>query len=377
MTEYLLKIEHLQKAYKEVIPLKDVNLTVSPGEIISIIGPSGTGKSTLLRMINRLEDATAGKIYLRDMEITSPDCDISQARQKIGMIFQSFNLFPHLTVAENIMAAPVALKKRPRQEAYDKAKELLASVGLADKTFSYPDELSGGQQQRVAIVRALAMEPQLLLLDEPTSALDPTMTGEVEAVIRKVADSGVTMMMVTHSMELAQRVSSRILYMDEGGIYEDGTPQEIFSNPKRERTRQFVGQMKVLEINIDSPDYEFYGCNAALESFCRKNEIATSVMHALMILFEETCAQILLPRLKEPKIRWRLEYSVKSEQAMIWLEYNGEPFDIRQSDNDLSLKLIRGLAEIAEYEAREGTERSNRVLLEVRRRPVKQEIQER
>ena len=367
MTEYLLKIEHLQKAYKEVIPLKDVNLTVSPGEIISIIGPSGTGKSTLLRMINRLEDATAGKIYLRDMEITSPDCDISQARQKIGMIFQSFNLFPHLTVAENIMAAPVALKKRPRQEAYDKAKELLASVGLADKTFSYPDELSGGQQQRVAIVRALAMEPQLLLLDEPTSALDPAMTGEVEAVIRKVATSGVTMMMVTHSMELAQRVSSRILYMDDGSIYEDGTPQEIFSRPQRERTRAFVGQLKVLELRIDSTDFGFYDCHAAIESFCRKNEIAGSLMHTLMLLFEEICTQILLPCLEEPRIRWRAEYSGKSEQVTICLEYNGAPFDIRKSDNALSLKLVRGLADFVEYEARERETFTNRMLLAVRK----------
>lgn len=366
MTECLLKIDHLKKAYGEVIPLRDVNLTVSPGEVISIIGPSGTGKSTLLRMINRLEKATAGRIYLRNEEITAPDCDISHVRQEIGMIFQSFNLFPHLTVAENIMVAPVALKKLPRQDAYDRAKELLAKVGLVDKVFSYPDELSGGQQQRVAIVRALAMEPQLLLLDEPTSALDPAMTAEVEAVIRRVATSGVTMMMVTHSMELAQRVSSRILYMDDGGIYEDGTPQEIFSRPQRERTRAFIGQLKVLELKIDSPDFEFYDCHAAIESFCRKNEISGSMMHALMLLFEETCIQILLPRLKSPKIRWRAEYSEKSEQVMIHLEYNGAPFDIRQSDNALSLKFVQGLASLVEYEAREGEELVNRMLLTVR-----------
>lgn len=373
MTEYLLKIEHLKKAYDEVVPLKDVNLRVSPGEVISIIGPSGTGKSTLLRMINCLEKATAGRIYLRDMEITSPDCDLGQVRQKIGMIFQSFNLFPHLTVVENIMAAPAALKKLPRQEAYDRAKELLASVGLADKALRYPDELSGGQQQRVAIVRALAMEPQLLLLDEPTSALDPTMTGEVEAVIRKVAASGATMMMVTHSMELAQRISSRILYMDDGGIYEDGTPQEIFSHPRRERTRQFIGQMKVLEITIDSADFLLYGCHAEIESFCRKNGIAVGMMYSLMILFEELCTQILLPRIKEPRITWRLEYSVKSEQATIQLEYNGEAFDIRKSDNVLSLKLIRGLADIVEYEAGEGADGIHRLLLAVRKRPMGEE----
>lgn len=365
MSESLLRIEHLQKAYSDVTPLKDVNLTVSPGEVISIIGPSGTGKSTLLRMINRLEEATAGKIYLGEEEITAQDCDMSKVRQKIGMIFQSFNLFPHLTVVENIMAAPLALKKISRQKAYDMAKELLCNVGLLNKAFSYPDELSGGQQQRVAIVRALAMEPQLLLLDEPTSALDPTMTGEVEAVIRKVASSGVTMMMVTHSMELAQRVSSRILYMDEGGIYEEGTPQEIFRNPQRERTRQFIGRLKVLEIRIDSQDFDFYGCNESIAEFCQKNDISRTVTDCLYLLFEELCTQILLPRLPEPVIKWTAEYSEEEQRVMVWLEYNGPPFDIRESDNALSRKVIESVALIKEHEFREGEILGNRVLLNV------------
>ncbi len=365
MKESLLRIEHLQKAYSNVTPLKDVNLTVSPGEVISIIGPSGTGKSTLLRMINRLEEATAGKIYLREEEITAPDCDMSKVRQKIGMIFQSFNLFPHLTVVENIMAAPVALKNLSRQEAYDRAKELLASVGLESKAFSYPDELSGGQQQRVAIVRALAMEPQLLLLDEPTSALDPTMTGEVEAVIRKVASSGVTMMMVTHSMELAQRISTRILYLDEGGIYEEGTPEEIFGDPKKERTRQFIRRLKVLEIKIDSPEFDFYGCNERIASFCQKNDISRTVTEYLYLLFEELCLQLLLPRLSEPAIKWTAEYSEAEQQVMVWLEYNGAPFDIRASDNTLSMKVIESIAVIRAHEFREGMPLGNRVLLSV------------
>lgn len=368
MKENLLKIEHLRKEYGGIAPLEDVNLTVNAGEVISVIGPSGTGKSTLLRMINRLEEATAGKIYLRGQEITSPACDMSRVRQQIGMIFQSFHLFPHLTVVENIMAAPVALKNLSRQAAYDKAKELLASVGLADKAFSYPDELSGGQQQRVAIVRALAMEPQLLLLDEPTSALDPAMTGEVEAVIRKVAASGVTMMMVTHSMELAQRVSSRILYMDEGGIYEEGTPQEIFSHSKREKTRAFIQRLKVLEINIDSPDFDFYDGHAKIESFCQKNDIPRSMMYSLMLLFEEICTQILLPRLGEPKIKWVAEYAGASGQTAVRIDYNGATFDIRKSDNELSLRLIRGIADIAAYETRAGEALGNRVLLSVRKR---------
>lgn len=368
MSEKLLEIQHLKKQYGEITPLKDVNLTVNSGEVISIIGPSGTGKSTLLRMINHLEVATAGQIYLRGEEITASGCDLSQVRQKIGMIFQSFNLFPHLTVVENIMAAPVTLKGVSRQEAYDKAKELLDRVGLSAKMFSYPDELSGGQQQRVAIVRALAMEPEILLLDEPTSALDPTMTGEVEAVIRKVAASGATMMMVTHSMELAQRVSTRILYMDEGGIYEEGTPEAIFTSPQKELTRQFICQLKVLKISIDSGTFDFYGCNTDIASFCQKNDIPKKQAGFLSLLFEELCTQILLPHLPEPLIKWTAEYSPSEERIMVWLEYNGPPFDIRESDNKLSLKLIQGVAEILEYEQREVKPLGNRVRLKVRKR---------
>ena len=233
--EILLHIEHLKKKYSGVTPLRDVNLDVRKGDVISVIGPSGTGKSTLLRMINRMEEATSGKIFYRNEEITSPHCEIHHLRQKIGMIFQSFNLFSHLTVVENIMAAPVDLLGMSKQAAYDRAKKLLARVSLESKAFSYPDELSGGQKQRIAIVRALAMEPEILLLDEPTSALDPTMVGEVEAVIRRVADAGVTMMLVTHDMNLARRVSNRVLYMDEGGVYEDAPPEVLFENPTRER----------------------------------------------------------------------------------------------------------------------------------------------
>lgn len=368
MNETLLRIEHLQKAYPEVIPLRDVSFTVSHGEVISIIGPSGTGKSTLLRMVNRLEEATAGKIYLREKEITAPDCDMSYVRQRIGMIFQSFNLFPHLTVAENIMAAPVALKGLSRQEAYDRAKDLLSSVGLLNKALSYPDELSGGQQQRVAIVRALAMEPELLLLDEPTSALDPTMTGEVEAVIRKVAASGATMMMVTHSMELARRVSSRILYMDEGGIYEEGTPQEIFGHPQKERTRRFLGRLKVLEINIDSQSFDFYGCNESIASFCQKNGLPSGMTYSLMLLFEEVCSQILPKQIQAPAIKWVAEYSDEKGQVTVRIDYNGDPFDLRNSENGLSLGLVRSMAEITAYEFREGESLGNRVLLRVKKR---------
>ena len=368
MSDELLRIEHLKKEYPGVTPLADVNLAVNKGDVIAIIGPSGTGKSTLLRQINQMERATAGKIYYRDEEITAPGYRVDLLRQKIGMIFQSFNLFSHLTIIENIMAAPTALLGLSRQAAYDRGKELLAKVGLSQKTLSYPDELSGGQQQRIAIVRALAMEPEILLFDEPTSALDPTMVGEVEAVIRQVAESGVTMMIVTHDMEFARKISNRVLYMDEGGVYEDGPPEQIFERPQREKTRQFIYRLKVLTIAVESRDFDFIGCHTEIESFGRKNEVSKDIVYSLLLLFEELVTQLLLPRLPEPpRIVWAVEYDPKEERAEVSVKYNGEPFNVMESDNEISLRIVKGKAENIRYEAG-GGEASNCLRLTVRHR---------
>lgn len=355
MSGALLRIEHLKKEYPGVTPLKDVNVSVNEGDVIAIIGPSGCGKSTLLRQINQMERSTAGKIFFRDEEINAPGCRADLLRQKIGMIFQSFNLFPHLTVIENIMAAPTALLGLSRQEAYDSAKALLAKVGLLQKVFSYPDELSGGQQQRIAIVRALAMKPEILLFDEPTSALDPAMVGEVEAVIRQVAESGATMMIVTHDMMFARRISNRVFYMDEGGVYEEGPPEEIFERPKREKTRQFIHQLKVLTLSIESREFDFIGCHAEIEAFGRKNDAPQDVVQSLLLLFEEIVTQLLLPLLPEtPCILWNVEYDPKEERAEVSVRYNGEPFDVMESDNELSLRIVKGYAENIRYETGTG-----------------------
>ena len=222
----MIKIEHLKKEYPNVTPLKDVSVEIHDGDVISVIGPSGTGKSTLLRCINQMEKPTSGKVWVDGVEITDRKCDINKVRQKMGMVFQSFNLFGHLTVIENIMLSPVDLLGKSRQEAYDEGMRLLRMVGLAEKALNYPDELSGGQKQRIAIARTLAMDPDVILLDEPTSALDPTMVGEVQAVIRDLSKTGKTMMIVTHEMNFAKAISNRVFYMDEGGIYEDGTPED-------------------------------------------------------------------------------------------------------------------------------------------------------
>jgi len=239
----MITISHLKKSYGNVHVLKDVNATVNKGDVISIIGPSGTGKSTFLRCLNRLETPDGGSIKVDGIEVTDPKCDISAVRRKMGMVFQNFNLFGNLTVLENVMAAPVDLLGKSREEAKAKALELLDRVGLKDKADALPDELSGGQKQRIAIARALAMDPEILLFDEPTSALDPTMVGEVLEVIRDLAKSGMTMLIVTHEMGFARDVSTRIFYMDQGGIYEEGLAHEIFTCPKRPRTVDFIGQV--------------------------------------------------------------------------------------------------------------------------------------
>jgi len=241
----MISVTHLRKSYGGVPVLTDVNARVSKGEVISIIGPSGTGKSTFLRCLNRLETPDGGTILVDGMDVTDPKTDITAVRRKMGMVFQNFNLFGNHTVLGNVLAAQLDILKRPKEEARKRAMELLDRVGLADKAQSLPDELSGGQKQRVAIARALAMDPQILLFDEPTSALDPTMVGEVLEVIRGLAKSGMTMLIVTHEMGFARDVSSRVFLMADGGIYEEGPSHEIFTCPKRPKTVEFIGQVNL------------------------------------------------------------------------------------------------------------------------------------
>ena len=243
----MIKVEHLRKSFGGVSVLKDVNAEIAKGEVISIIGPSGTGKSTFLRCLNRLETPDAGRIIVDGFDVTDPNTDLSAVRRRMGMVFQNFNLFGNLTVLENVMAAPRDLLKTPEEVARRKALELLDRVGLADKAEESPDNLSGGQKQRIAIARALAMDPEILLFDEPTSALDPTMVGEVLEVMRSLAKSGMTMLIVTHEMSFARDVSNRIFFMDQGVIYEKGAPDEVFNHPKRERTIDFVGLVGITQ----------------------------------------------------------------------------------------------------------------------------------
>ena len=238
-----IKVNNLKKSYGDLEVLKSIDLQVQEGEVVCLIGPSGSGKSTLLRCLNLLEEVTGGEVSVNEVNLTDKGTNINKVRENIGMVFQHFNLFPHLTILDNITLAPVELKKATKEQAKEKALELLKRVGLQDKASAKPEQLSGGQKQRVAIARALAMNPDIMLFDEPTSALDPEMVGEVLAVIKQLAQEGMTMVIVTHEMGFAREVANRILFMDGGYIVEQGTPQEIFGNPQNERTKDFLNKV--------------------------------------------------------------------------------------------------------------------------------------
>ena len=347
----MIKINHLRKEYANITPLKDVNVHIHKGDVISIIGPSGTGKSTLIRCINMLETPTSGEIWVGDECITDKKCNINKIRQKMGMVFQSFNLFNHMNIIENIMAAPMDLLGKSKQDAYDDGMELLRTVGLADKAFNYPDELSGGQKQRVAIARALAMEPEIILLDEPTSALDPTMVGEVQAVIKDLAKKGLTLMIVTHEMRFAREIANRVFYMDEGGVYEDGTPEEIFDNPKLEKTIRFIKHLKVFENLITSKDFDFIGFNTSLEEFGRRNQVPQKTICRAQSVFEELGVQCILPKLdKEFKLNVAFEYSQEEETLSMSMKYDGEHFDVRNTPNIISFAIAENASKSIDYE---------------------------
>ena len=239
----ILEVKDLHKYYEKQEVLKGISTTVRKGDVIAIIGPSGCGKPTFLRSLNLLEVPTKGQILFEGTDITDKKTDINQMRRKIGMVFQQFNLFPNMTIRENIMLAPVKLKLMTKEQASAKAEELLARIGLADKAEAYPAQLSGGQKQRIAIVRSLAMNPDVILFDEPTSALDPEMVGEVLQVMKELASTGMTMVVVTHEMGFAREVANRVMFINEGVIAEEGTPQEIFSAPKSQRLQEFLSRV--------------------------------------------------------------------------------------------------------------------------------------
>ena len=341
--DIVIKVSHLQKKFEDgVTVLKDVNLEVRKGEVISIIGPSGAGKSTLLRCLNLLGEPSRGTIQIVGQDILAPDADVPALRQKMGMVFQSFNLFEGLSVMDNITYGPVKLLGRDKADAESEAMNLLRMVGLTEKANSYPSQLSGGQKQRIAIARALAMNPEILLFDEPTSALDPTMVSEVLGVMRMLARNGMTMMVVTHEMRFAREVSSRIFYMDEGIIYEEGTPEHIFENPQKENTRIFINQIRECEYHIQNEEYDYYAMMGSMVTFAEKYNLSYETINSIQHTIEE--GLLIIGSSIGTKVK--LTYSEKSNILTLQLSSPDIlPEDIMdQENNTLSSALIHGMS---------------------------------
>ncbi len=357
----MIELEHLEKRYENAVPLADVNAVINDGDVISIIGPSGTGKSTLIRCIDMLERPTGGKIILDGEDICAPGYDVTKARRKMGMVFQSFNLFGHLNVIENIMQAQIDILGRPKSEAYETGMKLLRRVGLANKATNYPDELSGGQKQRVAIARTLAMDPEVILFDEPTSALDPTMVGEVQSVIRDLTKTDKTMLIVTHEMNFARAVCNRVFYMDQGGIYEDGPPDQVFDKPQRDLTRRFIRKLKVLELNIDDPDFDFTGAGTEIDGYCLRNDISPNTKYHIHLAFEELACNILGPVLDCTPVLITIEHSEKDNETEVTASYGGKRFDPAESGDGFSYEVLRSMVKSVSYHHDPEAERANTV----------------
>lgn len=337
----MISVRHLKKTFTNpdgstISPLLDVNFDINPGEVVSIIGPSGTGKSTMLRALNLLDPPTSGEIFFDGRNILEKGYPLEQLRRKMGMVFQSFNLFPHLSVLENVTFAPVKLLGIPEDKAREEALDLLKKVGMASKALVNPEMLSGGQKQRVAIARALAMKPEVILFDEPTSALDPTMVGEVLSVIRQLAKEGMTMLIVTHEMKFARDVSTRIFFMNEGILYEDGTPEQIFEHPRRSATKAFVQRIhkQVFEVDVNKEGFDPYEIGTEMGRFCLKYGIPQYCEPAAVItremLRELASYQNLTVRLSYGELK-----GVTSVDFMI------KDLDHSPLSSDMDLALVR------------------------------------
>lgn len=359
----MISVKNLSKHYGELVVLKDINAEIKKGEVVSIIGPSGTGKSTFLRCLNLLDKPTGGQIHIDGTPLLDKHTNVPKMRQRMGMVFQSFNLYSHLTILENLSIGPIKLLKKSKSDAQKKAMELLKLVGLAEKAYSFPDELSGGQKQRVAIARCMAMESEIILFDEPTSALDPTMVSEVLAVIRRLAREGMTMIIVTHEMEFARNISNRVFYMDEGVIYEQGPPAQIFENPEREKTKAFINRIRSMIFKITSPLYDLYALQAEMNTFCDKHMVSEKITGRVALLAEE----VLGIQPDFTNITIALSYSEKDLSVQMDCISTGKPYNIFEEPDvadDLGVMLIKGQSKSFDYEYTDGKNRVSLVLKE-------------
>ncbi len=347
----MIRIQGLSKSFGTLRVLDNVSTEIKKGEVVSIIGPSGCGKSTFLRCLNLLEQPDSGVVEVDGTDIVVQTANVALVRQKMNMVFQSFNLFAHLSVLDNLTLGPIKLKGVEPAEAEKHAMELLRLVGLGEKARSFPEDLSGGQKQRVAIARCLAMEPEVILFDEPTSALDPTMVREVLSVIRRLAKQGITMVIVTHEMEFARDVSSRVFYMDAGGIHEEGTPQQMFDNPQKAKTRAFINRTRSCEFTISSGDFDLYAMNAEIETFCERQVLSHRTRHTLLALVEEIL-QAHAPIVGSATLWLSIDYSEKGNRLELICENDAAPLNALEGDHlpdDLAITIVRSMTDSIEY----------------------------
>lgn len=361
----MIRIEHLKKTFEDgVTVLKDVNAEIQDGEVISIIGPSGTGKSTFLRCINMLEKPTSGNIWIDGVNMTDPGTDIAAVRRNVGMVFQSFNLFEHLTVLDNVMVGPIKLLGMSPADSESQARRLLSQVGMLGKADAFPRELSGGQKQRVAIARCLSMNPKVILFDEPTSALDPTMVSEVLRVIRDISRQGITMLIVTHEMQFARNVSTRVFYMDQGVIFEDGTPEQIFDNPGKERTQVFIKRIRTLSRHIGDVDFDLYGMLGDVRRFCFHYGVDGDVSLKAEHIIEELAGLCMnrqnalrMDALNDGGMDIDLGYSEKSGHVRLRFSMPAvlaQVLDSQEPDDLVAVSIIKGMGKSIECEEKDG-----------------------
>jgi len=347
----MITIKNLEKRFGGNVILKGINAEIDKGEVISIIGPSGTGKSTLLRAINFLDAPTGGEVHFDGVQITKKNVD--SARRRMGMVFQNFGLFSHHSVMGNLTAGPRKLLKKSVKEAEETAARLLKSVGLSERAHYFPRQLSGGQKQRVAIARCLAMSPEVILFDEPTSALDPAMVSEVMAVMRSLAKSGMTMLVVTHEMDFARDVSNRVFYMDEGGIYEDGTPEQIFSNPQKSKTKTFIHNIRSFIYEVKNREFDFMEMFGGMENFCFRHAIDKKMSNTLHLLVEELIVNIITPQYGACSLK--LDYSEKLGSYALALSYPGESSNaLETAEDELSVMMVKKSAKSLQHSYADG-----------------------
>ncbi len=345
----MIKVRHLKKVFiapsgEKLTVLSDINCDIHKGEVISVIGPSGTGKSTFLRCLNRLEEPTSGMIEVDGTDILNRKTDISMVRRRMGMVFQNFNLFEHLTILDNVTMCPMSLLGKSREEAESQGMALLEKVGLHDKAECLPCELSGGQKQRAAIARCLAMEPEIILFDEPTSALDPTMVSEVLAVIRHLASQGMTMCIVSHEMQFVRDVSTRILFLNDGVVYEEGTPDQIFDNPQKPVTKAFVNRIRTFEATLPDSHFDLYGLMGNIRTFCSKYGVGLRSMEKMEHVTEEMLCHIIP---FDGPLKLTVDYSEKTSRiSMTFVRENaGDGILDAVPDDSLSLMMVKGMSE--------------------------------